>query len=64
MAETITELVNRCYWQLREETGADHVGIRALIAAALGEYEVRQIMGGFGLPDWHPENLDDEDDEL
>ena len=59
MDESVADLVDRAYWQVRArsgEAGPDVVGIRAWLVEALTEFEVRLLTSGLDTPPWHPEN--------
>ena len=58
MPESVSELVDRCYWQVlarRGDAEPDVVGVRAWLIEALTEFEVRLALAG-GVPPWHPES--------
>lgn len=59
MGESVADLVDRAYWQVKArsgEAGPDVVGIRAWLVEALAEFEVRLLTAGREVPPWHPEN--------
>jgi hypothetical protein len=59
MAESVSELVDRAYWQVLErrgDAGPGLVGVRAWLVEALTEFEVRlAVAAACDVPEWHPE---------